>query len=271
MAFEQHQTQIEKAQPGSQQAASQNLYADVMKSVPTLAKRLEAGPISTDETKNVISWSFENIYKSAGGGDLGKKAEDTFQNALNDQLKADGSQIHVDKAKSLGLVHSEQNTYAVIDESNGQYRSSGIFAPESAVDPAKAEAAAVKPGDAKPTTAAKAESPFADKQTEQLYNRGAEDAALAIMSKSLSPEQKAQGVIDAMNKIGDIKNGVALGNFEDVLSQKLGKNAKVGGFHSSAMGPLHGAISIDTGRGETLEVPFKVGPDGKLASPRKDN
>lgn len=254
-------------------------YADIMKSVPMMAKKLESGNISSDSTKADFALSFDNIYKSAGGGAAGKQAEDSLQTALNDQLKKDGSAIHVDKVNSHGgLLRSDNNLYAVVDESNGQYRSSGIISPETFAGPGTDKAPAAKdakvPGDAPPavTDAPAAKSPeskFSDKQTEQAYNRAAEDAALTIMSQKASPEQKAQAVIDAMNKAG-AGSSVDIRNFENVLETKLGKNA-----HADAVTgglSVHGVMKIDSGRGDHVELQFKRA-DGKfqLVTPSKDN
>jgi len=280
-------------QAGDSQAASpgsQNLYAEYMKFVPSMAKKIETALPSNDDTKNVLALTFENIYTSAGGGAAGTRAEDAFQNALNDQLKSDGSALHVDSVHSSMLLHFKQNAYAISD-SSGRLNGSGIIAPErvgksdtpaSGPDTGKVGTA----GDAVKSSSDSANSPidatkpkasdkvsalsFPDKTTDQKYNRAAEDAALSIMSRNISSDQKSQAVLDAMNKAG-VHSGVDLDNFDNVLSQKLGKNAEVGSVRTQALtaSGFRGVVKIDSGRGEHLDVPFTTS-EGKLVSPYKN-
>jgi hypothetical protein len=270
-------------------SGSQNLYADYMKSVPSLAKKIESGSPGSDDVKNTVALTFEDIYKSAGGGAAGTKAEDAFQNALNDQLKADGSTLHIDTVHSTMLLRLKQNAYA-IEDSSGRLNGSGIIAPERVGMQTTPESTPVndqnsgtnrtsdsgaRTNDGTNTRGDSAQTgdggpQFPDKRTEQLYNRTAEDAALAVMSKSMTDDQKAQAVLDAMNKAG-VHNGVDLDNFDNILTQKLGKNAHVEGVRTQALfaSQFRGVVKIDTGRGDALDVPFNTNIKGDLVSPTK--
>lgn len=266
--------------------ASKTLYDDYMRTVPSLAKRIETALPSDEDLKNTLAVTFEDIYKSAGGGAAGTKAEDAFQNALNDRMKSDGSALHIDTVHSSMLLRLQQNAYA-IEDTSGRLNGSGIITPERVGAEAKPEPtqgsdqsngtnrpgdSASRPNDATDTPGDSRKSgdggsPFPDKKTEQVYNRAAEDAALAVMSKSMTDDQKAQSVIDAMNKAG-VHSGVDLDNFNNILSQKLGKNAEVNGVRTQALfaSQFRGVVHIDTGRGETLDVPFNSNSKGDLIS-----
>ena len=279
--FEQAATQVENTQAGSQQAAaSANLMSEYMSSVPSLAKKIETTTLGDADTKHDLALTFENIYTSAGGGQAGTAAEDTFQKALNDQLKSDKSALHVDTVHSTGLFKMKQNGYAVVDDSNGAHYSSGVIIPERAeaqYKEGKADAAGdltQRPTDAaskpvEPGKPADASIPkdsdfsFTDPKTEQAYIQAAGDASKAILNPALSPAEKQQGVIDAMNEV-HVHDNLDLANFGHELGQKLGANAKVDTLPSVAM-TFHGGISIDTGKGDTVAVPFKLS-GGKLVS-----
>jgi len=266
---------------------SKNLYDEYMKVVPSLARKIETELPSSDDVRNSLALTFENIYTSAGGGASGMKAEDTFQRALNDQLKSDGSALHIDTVHSSMLLHFKQNAYSITD-SSGQVNASGIIAPErvgsesnsqsptSDVSPKTGrDGYSDSPNDAsksrtESTPNADGAPQFPDKKTEQIYNRAAEDAALAVMNKTLSDDQKAQAVLGAMNKAG-VHNGVDLDNFDSILGQKLGKYAQVEGVRTQALfaSQFRGLVKINTGTGETLDVPFNTNIKGELVGPRK--
>ena len=265
------QSHVEKAQPSGQNDHSAHpLLDDYLKSMPSLAKKYESGSygnISGDSAKEALSLTLTNIYKEAGGGDAAKEAEDTFQNALNNQFKADNSSLHLDTTSLFG----KKGYYALVDESDnhgtGLLRADGdAYKGEAAPAPSDSKVAeAPKPAD----TADQPKLPAISKAAEQLYNRSAEDAALAMTNKNLNGDQKASSIIDAMNKAG-VKSQEDVDRFEDTLRGKLGKNAKVtqvsegtGMFASE----LVGRFDVDAGRGETIGVVYKMGDNGKLLTP----
>jgi hypothetical protein len=270
--LEQSQSQVERTQTAGQNDHSAHpLLDDYLKSMPSLAKKYESGSygnLSSDAAKEALSLTLTNIYKEAGGGEAAKQAEDTFQNSINNQFKADGSSLHLDTTSLFG----KKGYYALVDESDN--RGTGLLRADAA-QPYKAEAAPT-PSDSKAAEAPKSPDqavpnklPEISKAAEQLYNRSAEDAALSMSNRNLTSDQKASSIIDAMNKAG-VKSQDDVQRFEETLQSKLGKNAKVtqiaegtGMFASE----LEGRFDVDSGRGETIGVVYKMGDNGKLLSP----
>ena len=284
-ALEQQTTQIENTQAGSQQtAASQNLMSEYMSSLPSMAKKIETTNLTDIDTKHDLALTFENIYNAAGGGNAGTTAEETYKNALNDRLKADGSVNHVENVHSSVLMGLKQNGYAIEDNTS---RSSGVITPERADAQYKAEKAAVAndaveqkkysmdaPSNTTDTNRGTeasiprdSEFSFTDPKTEQAYISAAGDAAKSLSNPALSNADKAQGVIDAMNKVG-VHDNLDVANFQYELGQKLGPDVKFGGRPSVSVFKFSGSLTIDTGSGEPVAVPYKL-VDGKLVSGAK--
>jgi hypothetical protein len=248
------------------------LLDDYLKSMPSLAKKYESGSygnLSGDAAKEALSLELTNIYKEAGGGDASKQAEDTFQNAINNQFKNDGSSLHLDTANFLG----KKGYYALVDQSDnrgtGLLRADGpAYKAEAAPTTSDSSKAAEVPNSSDGTQQNKL--PEISKASEQLYNRAAEDAALSMMLGHLTSDEKASSIVDAMNKAG-VKSQADVERFENTLRNKLGKNGVVtpvsegtGMFASE----VEGRFDVNSGRGETLGVVYKMGDNGKLQVPK---